>query len=67
MNTELVSRLQNLLAEADAVMQLLTDNIVTVDNYKQLAFDLDSTSGSVVLGLFNVREHIVDAIDQYEG
>lgn len=65
MSNNLVNHLQRLLAEADIVMQQLTDTTVTNDNYQDLAYNLDSTSGCVVIGLFEVREHIVDAIEQF--
>lgn len=69
-NTELVQALKRILADSELVIKMLAENagVKSVDstNLQSVVTDLDSTSGSVVLGLFNVLDDIEDAIEQFD-
>ena len=66
-NTELVQALERLLKDSEFVIQqLANDQKVDKNTYKQISFNTDTTSGCVIEGLFELREYLEDAIDQYD-
>ena len=65
-NSELVLRLQRVLADSEFIIKTLARTDVNKNNYKEIVYNLDSTSGCVVQGLFEVLDDIEDAIEQYD-
>jgi hypothetical protein len=65
-NTELVQALEQILKNSDIVLKLLASENVNESNYKQFAYNTDSTSGCVIEGLFELREFIEEAIEQFD-
>lgn len=65
-NRELILALQRILKDSEFILKELAGPDVNENNYKDYAYNTNSTSGCVIEGLFEVREYLEDAIEQYD-
>lgn len=69
-NQELVQALKRVLADSEFIIKTLAQNVntdvVNSTNLHSVIYNLDSTSGCVVRGLFEVLDYVDDAIDQFD-